>query len=285
VAELLRAGLDQLARASEAVRTLETVPGVGPRTAEAVAACLHDPHRFRSGKQVSAYAGLVPRQFQSGDRGGRITRRGPALLRKLLVECAWVMLRYNAWARAVYLRLSRGQARTKQAIVALAPRLAFGAWFFSRGRNWDALPNPLSPFGFTRDGRPRTVAWQRLATNNHAADDGQPDGPRPAARARLLLPPYFPRLASNALDCQHPDRCGVGPVVRGVGGPAQPGGPWRTLGRERPQHAAPTSTEFLKSQLRPALCVPTSSRKAVPLLWHFTPALGSVGWLRAPPAT
>ena len=83
---------------------METVPGVGPRTAEAVAAHLHDPHRFRSGKQVSAYAGLVPRQYQSGecDRRGRITRRGPALLRKLLVECAWAMLRYNAWARAVY---------------------------------------------------------------------------------------------------------------------------------------------------------------------------------------
>ena len=51
---------------------------------------------------MSANGGLVPRQYQSGecDRKGRITRRGPALLRKLLVECAWVMLRYNGWARA-----------------------------------------------------------------------------------------------------------------------------------------------------------------------------------------
>ena len=47
------ARLDELARASEAVRTLQTVPGVGPRTAEAVAACLHDPHRFATGKQAS----------------------------------------------------------------------------------------------------------------------------------------------------------------------------------------------------------------------------------------
>ena len=38
----------------------------------------------------------------------------------MLVECAGVMLRYNCWARAVYLRLSRGKARQKQAIVALA---------------------------------------------------------------------------------------------------------------------------------------------------------------------
>ena len=60
------AKLDEFARTSEAVRLLETVPGVGPRTAEAVAAHLHDPHRFASAKQVSAYAGMVPRQYQSG---------------------------------------------------------------------------------------------------------------------------------------------------------------------------------------------------------------------------
>jgi transposase len=78
-------------------------------TAEVVAAYLNDASRFKTGKQVSAYGGLVPRQHQSGemDRRGRITKRGPALLRKLLVECAWCMLRYNAWARGIYLRLIR----------------------------------------------------------------------------------------------------------------------------------------------------------------------------------
>src|SRR5262249_60739814 len=115
--------LDELAKQDQGVQLLETTPGVGPRTAEAIVAHLHQPQRFTSGKQVSAYVGLVPKQFQSGetDRRGRITRRGPALLRKLLVECAWVMLRYNGWARAVYLRLTHGgKARKKQAIVALA---------------------------------------------------------------------------------------------------------------------------------------------------------------------
>jgi transposase len=107
---------DALAQADAAVALLTSIPGVGARTAETVAAYLHEPARFANGKQVSAYAGLVPRQYQSGesDRRGRITRRGPALLRKLLVECARVMLRYNAWARAVYQRLSRGKARKKQ---------------------------------------------------------------------------------------------------------------------------------------------------------------------------
>jgi transposase len=137
------AKLDALAEADAGVRLLETVPGVGPRTAETVVAYLGEARRFRSGKQVSAYGGLVPRQYQSGesDRRGRITRRGPALLRKLLVECAWVMLRYNAWARAVYRRLSRGKARKKQAIVALARKLLVRCWAMLRdGKPWCAEP-------------------------------------------------------------------------------------------------------------------------------------------------
>ncbi len=143
LADQAEARLDRLAQESDDVQLLETVPGVGPRTAEAIVAHLHDPGRFDSGKQVSAYAGLVPRQYQSGelDRRGRITRRGPALLRKLLVECAWVMLRYNGWARAVYRRLSRGKARKKQAIVALARKLLVRCWAMLRDRTpWRDSP-------------------------------------------------------------------------------------------------------------------------------------------------
>jgi transposase len=139
------AKLDALAAADAGVRLLRTAPGVGPRTAEAVVAHLHDPRRFRTGKQVSAYGGLVPRQYQSGesDRRGRITRRGPAVLRKLLVECAWCCLRYNAWARGVYQRLSRGKARRKQAVVALARRLLVRLWAMLRdGSAWRGNPAP-----------------------------------------------------------------------------------------------------------------------------------------------
>jgi transposase len=142
------ARLDTLARADAGVQILESTPGVGPRTAEAVVAYRGDPQRFASGKQVSAYAGLVPRQYQSGemDRRGRITRRGPALLRQLLVECAWVMLRYNTWARAVYQRLSKGKARKQQAIVALARKLLVRCWAMLRdGAPWRDGPAPDPP--------------------------------------------------------------------------------------------------------------------------------------------
>ncbi len=138
------ARLDQLAKASDDVQLLETMPGVGPRTAAAIVAHLHQPERFATGKQVSAYGGLVPRQYQSGDtdRRGRITRRGPALLRKLLVECAWVMLRYNAWARSVYLRLTHGgKTHKKQALVALARKILVRCWAMLRDRTaWRGEP-------------------------------------------------------------------------------------------------------------------------------------------------
>jgi transposase len=136
--------LDGLAEADAGTKLLETIPGVGRRTAEAVAAHLGDAKRFASAKQVGAYAGLVPRQYQSGvtDRKGRITRRGPRLLRKLLVECAWCSLRYNAWSRAAYGRLTAGGAsRKKPAVVALARKLLVRCWAMLRdGVPWRAGP-------------------------------------------------------------------------------------------------------------------------------------------------
>jgi transposase len=148
--EQAEARLDALARADEGVRLLEGVPGVGTRTAAVIVAHRHQPGRFATGKQVSASAGLVPRPFQSGetDRRGRITRRGPALLRQLLVECAWAMRRYNRWAAALYARLSRGRARKKQAVVALARRLLVRCWAMMRdGADWRDGPTPAAAGG------------------------------------------------------------------------------------------------------------------------------------------
>jgi transposase len=127
--------LDAAGQSNSRVRLLETIPGVGRRTAEVIAAYLDDPHRFRTAGEVSAYAGLVPRQFQSGetDRKGRITKRGPRLLRKALVEAAWVMQRYNPWAARTFERLSRGQrGRRKAALVGVARKLLVRSWAMLR---------------------------------------------------------------------------------------------------------------------------------------------------------
>ena len=131
--------LDALARSDSRVSLLESVPGVGTRTAEVIAVHLPDARRFRSADEVSAYAGLVPRQYQSGetDRRGRITRRGPKLLRAALVECAWCSLRYNTWARDTWLRLQVNGLSKKKAIVALARKLLVRCWAILRtGQPW-----------------------------------------------------------------------------------------------------------------------------------------------------
>lgn len=133
--------LDELAAHDQRVQLLQTIPGVGRKTAEVIVTQLDQPQRFQNARQVSGYAGLVPRRFQSGnmDRQGGITRRGSRLLRSSLVECAWVMLRYNRWARAHYERIHAGQkTRKKQAIIAVARKLLVRCWAMLRdGTAWN----------------------------------------------------------------------------------------------------------------------------------------------------
>lgn len=127
--------LDALGSKDDRVRLLQTVPGVGPRLAETVVAHLDDPHRFKSAGHVASYAGLVPRQFESGTikRSCRITRRGPGLLRSMLVEVAWMVYLRNDWARAFVQRVSRGVTSRKNiAIVALARKLLVTLWAMLR---------------------------------------------------------------------------------------------------------------------------------------------------------
>src|SRR5712691_9493534 len=115
-------------------------PGVGPRLAEAMVALIDDPHRFKRARDVGAYLGLVPRQYQSGEmnRLCRITKRGSKLLRSLLVEVSWVSLRHNPWLRSLYERMNRGsKTRKKIAIVAVARHLAIYCWAMLRdGTTW-----------------------------------------------------------------------------------------------------------------------------------------------------
>lgn len=90
---------------------LRTMPSIGPVTALAFVAALDDVTRFHSAHQVQAYLGLVPSEYSSGDHRlrGRITKRGDARMRWLLVEAAWRILRspnpelatLKAWAQQI----------------------------------------------------------------------------------------------------------------------------------------------------------------------------------------
>ena len=123
------ARLRLLAKDHPVVTRLRSMPGIGPVTAIAFVASLDDVTRFHSAHQVQAYLGLVPSEYSSGDHRlhGRITKRGDARMRWLLVETAWRILRspnaelagLKAWA------LQIAQRRGKRiAVVALARRVA-----------------------------------------------------------------------------------------------------------------------------------------------------------------
>jgi transposase len=135
--------------ADERVRLLRTIPGVGPRLAECVAATIDDPHRFTSAKEVGCYIGLTPRRYQSGvmKRDGKISGEGSELLRTLLVEVCWLGLAHNAWMRSVYERVRRGaMTRKKKAIVAVARRLIVVCWAMLRDNtSWKEPALPAIP--------------------------------------------------------------------------------------------------------------------------------------------
>jgi Transposase and inactivated derivatives len=132
--------LDALAKAEPRVALLRTIPGVGPRLSEAIVALLDRPERFQKAREVSAYVGMVPKELDSGEtmRRGRITKHGSRLVRSLLVEVAWAGLRYNAWVRETFRRISGGKkSRKKIAIVAVGRQLLVRCWAMLRdGTRW-----------------------------------------------------------------------------------------------------------------------------------------------------
>jgi len=86
----------ELARSDERAGRLMAVEGVGPLTATALIAAVGDARQFRSGRELSAWLGLVPRQHSSGERVMLlgISKRGDRYLRTLLIHGARTTLRY-----------------------------------------------------------------------------------------------------------------------------------------------------------------------------------------------
>jgi transposase len=88
--------LSEWVAGSEDARRLMSIPGVGAGVAATLMAAVGDISRFSSPRQLVAYLGLDPKVRQSGDepaRHGRISKRGNAQARSVLVEAAWVSMR------------------------------------------------------------------------------------------------------------------------------------------------------------------------------------------------
>ena len=106
-----------ICRTNEACKRLSKLPGVGPVIATALVAAVDDGHHFRSGRELAAWIGLVPRQYTTGGkpRLGGIGRRANHYLRRQMIH----------GARAVMFRLAKHDDRRSQWLKGLAARRGF----------------------------------------------------------------------------------------------------------------------------------------------------------------
>lgn len=120
------------ARSTELGRRLMEIPGVGPLLASAMVATVPDPAIFRSGRNLAAWIGLVPRQNSSGgkERLGSITKAGHGYLRQMLIVGAMAVIRYaeRNGARRPWLVQLLARRKAKVAAVALANKNARVIW-------------------------------------------------------------------------------------------------------------------------------------------------------------
>ena len=129
-------------RSSEASKRLDAIPGIGPTLATALVASVADPKAFRSGRDFSAWIGLVPKQNSSGgkERLGNISKRGDRYLRSLFTVGALAVIRYakiHGTKHRPWLTALLARRPTKVAAIALANKLARMAWaMMARGERY-----------------------------------------------------------------------------------------------------------------------------------------------------
>jgi transposase len=135
--EQLSVAIVQEAEKRPEVRRLMTHPGVGPLTALAFVLIIGSPERFRCGKQIGSYIGLIPCEDSSAghQRLGHISKQGNSLLRFLLVEAAQAAVRHDPDWRRRYLHLAMRRER-RIAKVAMARKVGVRLYWMWR-KGWD----------------------------------------------------------------------------------------------------------------------------------------------------
>ncbi len=124
----LKAFSDQNTDLKRNIGYLISIPGIGFITAITILANIGDPQLLRNPRELSAFTGLVPSEYSTGERvsRGRITRLGSPVLRCLLVEAAWKTIAKDAKMRQFYDRIRsrhHPQIGSRKAIVAVARKL------------------------------------------------------------------------------------------------------------------------------------------------------------------
>lgn len=107
-------------------KLLQSIPGIGPKTATMLIAITNNFQKFSDSKKLSAYVGLAPRIYQSGtsiNGKGHITKMGNRHMRKLLYLGAWTAKRYNKHCKEMYQRLKEKGKPEKVIKIAIANKL------------------------------------------------------------------------------------------------------------------------------------------------------------------
>lgn len=135
--------LEARATADEDCARLMSVPGVGPITALTFTASIEDPRRFERSEDVGAYAGLVPKRNQSGERDtrGKISKAGDPMLRRALYEAANVMLcrvqrpfALQVWGKKI--AEAKGNKRARTAVARKLAVLLHSLWLNETEFRW-----------------------------------------------------------------------------------------------------------------------------------------------------
>ena len=105
------AQLNQLLKHDDIVNRIDAISGIGELSASALVAAMGTPERFKNGRMLSAWLGMTPREFSSGDRRslGGISRAGNTYVRTLMIHCA----------RSALLAATRCAARTPEKLTRL----------------------------------------------------------------------------------------------------------------------------------------------------------------------
>jgi transposase len=139
--QLIRDHIDRHPGLCRQRELLDSIPGIGETTAAALLAEVPDILQYKSAREVAAFAGLVPRERQSGSsvRGRvRLSKIGNARLRKALYFPAMTALRcspfFQQWAEGL-----RQRGKSKMAVIGATMRklihLAYGV--LKTGRPFD----------------------------------------------------------------------------------------------------------------------------------------------------
>ena len=114
--------LNKIGNNHPGVKLLQSIPGVGPRTAEAVMAYIDTPKRFSRTQCIGDYFGIVPKLDASAGkyRYGHITKDGPSVVRKMITEAAWQGIQRSPALRKRFEQyLRKDKQRRRIAIVAV----------------------------------------------------------------------------------------------------------------------------------------------------------------------